>query len=168
MKRIIILLILALTVTGSFISSYASDGSDTFLRFQANAAGKFITTTSDGFEVLELIPAFDRLFASVGQQQRHFLFPENPVRAQVDQRRIRAFGFPEAFLHQRLKRFHRSRPVHLPGDYGVLSQKVLQQRRHCLHVIGSRRFRGRHRHKPVAPDQEAPRPSFSGAAFHSQ
>ena len=44
----------------------AAEPYDTYRSFASNAEGRYFTMTSEGTAVLELIPAFGRLFASVG------------------------------------------------------------------------------------------------------
>ena len=44
----------------------AAETFDTYRSFASNAEGRYFTMTSEGTVVLELIPAFGRLFASVG------------------------------------------------------------------------------------------------------
>ena len=43
-----------------------TDPAGSFSAFAQNAEGRYFTSIEDGFAVVELIPAFDRLFASVG------------------------------------------------------------------------------------------------------
>lgn len=45
----------------------AAGTSEMFRAFTENAEGRYFTTTSEGITVLELIPAFGRLFASAGE-----------------------------------------------------------------------------------------------------
>ncbi len=75
MKRIflslIILTVFMASLSGRFDKVSAEDiktagYSETFRVFAENAEGRYFTSTPDGIVVLEVIPAFGRLFASVG------------------------------------------------------------------------------------------------------
>ena len=53
-------------VSAKALPQTAAGTSDAFRTFASEAEGRYFTTTSEGTAVLELIPAFGRLFASVG------------------------------------------------------------------------------------------------------
>lgn len=56
----------AFTASADNEAQAGSDAAERFALFAENAAGRYFTTTADGFTVLELINAFGKLFASVG------------------------------------------------------------------------------------------------------
>ena len=63
----LLLLIAAMaSLSGGFTAASAENAPEPFRSFAENAEGRYFTSTSEGTAVLELIPAFGRLFASVG------------------------------------------------------------------------------------------------------
>ena len=70
MKRFFMRVFLLIGLCFGFFSNFgpamAEDQQDLYNRLVLNAAGRYFTADSEGVKVLELIPAFGRLFASVG------------------------------------------------------------------------------------------------------
>ncbi len=67
MKRIYALVLCILLAIGIAAPVSAEEPADAFSLFTENVAGRYVTTESDDLIVLDLIPAFGRLFASVAR-----------------------------------------------------------------------------------------------------